>query len=106
MKTALGVEEHHSLAVWVGGDMGHCQASHIENVVWDTTSSHYIIDKKGNDRTTSAGKSLMQGNILYNARNTDGICPQWTKIAREQGGKTHLPLSREYILVYCKHSDR
>lgn len=47
-----------------------------------TTPSHYIMDKKGNDRTTSAGKSLMQGNILYNARNIDGIGPQWTEIAK------------------------
>lgn len=82
MQTALGVEEHHSLAVWVGGDTGHCQASQMEHVVWDTTSSHYIMDKKANDRTTSAGKSLMQGNILYNARNIDGICPRWTGIAK------------------------
>ena len=81
-ETALGVEEHHSLAVWVGGDMGQCRASQMEHVVWDTTSPHYIMDKKGNDRTTSAGKSLMQGNILYNATNIDGICPQWAKIAK------------------------
>ena len=82
METALGVEEHHSLAVWVGGDTGHCRASQTEHVVWDTASSHYIMDKERNDRTTSAGKSLMQGNILYNARNIDGICSQWTEIAK------------------------
>lgn len=51
-----------------------------EHVVWDTTPTHYIMDKKGNERTASAGKSLMQGNILYNGRKIDGIGPQWTEI--------------------------
>lgn len=62
--------------------MGHCRASQMEQDVWDTTSSHYIMDKKGNDRPASAGKSLMQRNILFNARNTDGISPRWTEIAK------------------------
>ena len=74
------MHEHHSLAVWVGGDTGHYRASQLEHVVWDIMSSHYIMDKKGNDRTTSAGKSLMQGNILYNGRNIDGITSQWTEL--------------------------
>lgn len=37
--------------------------------------------RKGNDRPTSAGKSLMQRNILCNARNTIDISPLWTEIA-------------------------
>lgn len=33
----------------------------------------------------------MQGNILYNARNTDGICPQWTAIAKRTRRQNSSP---------------
>lgn len=92
MGRATGVEEYHSLAVGVGGDAGRCRP--VQSVVWDTTLLYYVMDEEENDGLTSAGKSLMQENILYNARNTDGIGPRWNEAAKSTRRQNSSPCVR------------